>query len=240
MPDWRIKLTGREEIAELTMAFHFKKPEDLEFTAGQFVDLSLINPPEIDSAGASRTLTIASAPFENELMFAMRIRNTAFKRVLRELPLGSESLIDDPAGVFTLHHDPCRPVVFIAGGIGITPFVSILRQAAREELPHQLRLFFSNRRPEDAAFFAELQDMQQINPKYRFIPTMTQMWRSRQTWQGETSYINAALLSKYIGSIAGPTYFLAGPPSMIEATRQMLLEHGVGRNDINSDPFDGY
>lgn len=240
MPDWRVKLTGREEIAERTMAFHFEKPEYLEFTAGQFVDLSLINPQEIDSAGTSRTLTIASAPFENELMFAMRIRDTAFKQVLRDLPLGSESMIDDPAGVFTLHHKPSRAAVFIAGGIGITPFLSILRQAARDKLPHQLHLFFSNRRPEDAAFLSELRDMQNINPNYQFIPTMTQMWRSKRKWAGETSYIGAALLAKYLGSIVGLIYYVAGPPPMIEATRQMLLEHGVGRDDINADPFDGY
>jgi len=240
MPDWRVKLTKRDEIAERTMAFHFERPEDLEFIAGQFVDLSLINAPEIDSAGSSRTLTIASAPFENELMFAMRMRDTAFKRSLRDLPIGSESMIDDPAGVFILHHDPSRPAVFIAGGIGITPFLSMLREAARDTLPHQLHLFFSNRRPEDAAFLPELQDMQQINPNYRFIPTMTQMWRSKKGWKGETGYINAALLSKYIGSIVGPIYYVAGPPSMIEATRQKLLEHGVDRNDINADSFDGY
>lgn len=69
MPDWQVKLTGREEIAERTTAFHFEKPEYLGFTAGQFVDLSLINPQEIDSAGTSRTLAIASAPFENEPIF---------------------------------------------------------------------------------------------------------------------------------------------------------------------------
>lgn len=240
MPDWRIKLVKREEIADRTMAFHFEKPANLQFTAGQFVDLSLIDPPEIDWAGSSRTLTIASAPFENELMFAMRMRGSVFKRTLRNLPLGSEALIDDPAGVFTLHEGCSRPAVFIAGGIGITPFLSILRQAAFNRHPHRLHLFFSNRRPEDAAFFSELQAMPKSNPFFRFIPVMTQMLRSKRTWEGETDYVGAAMLSKYLCSVGEPIYYVSGPPAMIESMRQKLLELGVDRKDISADSFDGY
>lgn len=240
MPDWRVKLLRQEEIADQTMAFHFEKPKDLQFSAGQFVDLTLINPPEIDSAGSTRTLTIASAPFENELMFAMRIRDTAFKRALCNLPLGSEAMIDDPAGAFTLHRDCSRPAVFIAGGIGITPFLSILRQAAFDRLQHHFYLFLSNHRPEDAAFLSELLAMSKNNPHFQFIPTMTQMWRSKKNWEGETEYIGAAIFSRHISSIVGPIYYIAGPPPMIESIRQKLLDLGVDRNDINADPFDGY
>lgn len=240
MPDWRVKLFKREEIADRTMAFHFEKPANLQFTAGQFVDLSLINPTEIDWAGSSRTLTIASAPFEKELMFAMRMRDSAFKRTLRNLRLGSEAIIDNPAGVFTLHEDCSRLAVFIAGGIGITPFLSILRQAAFNRLPYRLYLFYSNRRPEDAAFSSELQAIPKSNPYFQFIPVMTQMWRSQREWAGETGYVGEAMLSRYLHSIVGPVYYLAGPPGMIESMRQKLLELGVDRNDINADSFDGY
>lgn len=222
------------------MAFHFEKPKDLQFSAGQFVDLTLINPPEIDTAGSSRTMTIASAPFEDHLMFAMRMRDTAFKRTMQSLPIGSEIMIDDPAGAFTLHRDPARTGVFIAGGIGITPFRSMIRQAVHDSLAHRLYLLFSNRRPEDAAFLAELQTLTVANSRYSLIPTMTQMWRSTAKWEGETGYINAGMLAKHIGSIAGPAYYIAGPPPMIESMRQMLIEHGVERNDINADAFDGY
>lgn len=240
MPDWRITLKRRETIAQRTMAFYFDKPPELQFTAGQFVDLMLVNPSEIDAAGSSRTVTIASAPYEDHLMFAMRIRNTAFKRIMQTLPVGSGIKIDDPAGAFTLHRDSARAGVLIAGGIGITPFLSMLRQAAHDRLAHRLYLFFSNRRPEDAAFLHELQDLVATNPRYSLIPTMTQMWRSRTEWEGATGYIDAAMLSKHIESIAGPVYYIAGPPPMIESMRQMLIEHGVDRNDVNADPFDGY
>lgn len=222
------------------MAFYFAKPADLQFTAGQFVDLTLLDPPVVDSAGASRTMTIASAPFEDHLMFAMRMRDSAFKRVMRGLPAGCEVIIDDPAGAFTLHKNPSKPAVFIAGGIGITPFLSILREAAHEGLPHRFFLFFSNRRPEDAAFLSELQTMATKYPNLRFIPTMTRMWQSGQKWESQIGYIDIGMLSGYIGSLVGPIYYVAGPPAMIESMRQRLLENGVARDDINADPFDGY
>ena len=87
----------------------------------------------------------------------------------------------DPEGNTT------KPAVFLAGGIGITPFVSILLQATRDKLPHELYLFYSNRRPEDAAFFDDLQRAESQNAKFRMIPTMTQMAKSSHEWKGETA-----------------------------------------------------
>ena len=77
-------------------------------------------------------------------------------------------------------------------------------------------------------------------PNLRFIPTMTQMWQSGQKWESQTGYIDVGMLSRYIGSLVGPIYYVAGPPAMIESMRQRLLVNGVARNDINADPFDGY
>lgn len=184
MPDWRIELIAREEIAYQTIAFHFRKPQSLGFIAGQFVDLTLIDSAEMDSAGASRAFTIASAPFKDRLMFAMSMRDTAFKRTLQGLPLGCEVRIDDPAGAFTLHRDPSRAAVFLAGGIGITPFRSIIRQAIHDRLPHRIFLFYSNRRPEDAAYLEEFRNVTAENHAFTFVPVTSQMWRSKRSWNG--------------------------------------------------------
>jgi len=145
-------LTKREEIAEGTMAFHFAKPADFQFRPGQSMDLTLLNPPETDAEGNSRAFSIASAPFDNDLMIATRMRDTAFKRVLRKASPGLQVKIDGPGGSFVLHRKSEKPAVFLAGGIGITPFLSIIRQAGHDQSPHHMYLFYSNRRPEDAAF----------------------------------------------------------------------------------------
>ena len=128
-------LTKREEIAEGTMAFHFAKPADFQFRAGQSIDLTLLNPPETDAEGNSRAFSIASAPFDNDLMIATRMRDTAFKRVLRKASPGLQVKIDGPGGSFVLHRKSEKPAVFLAGGIGITPFLSIIRQAGHDQSP---------------------------------------------------------------------------------------------------------
>jgi ferredoxin-NADP reductase len=233
-------LTQREEIAEGTMAFHFVKPADFQFRAGQSIDLTLLNPPETDAEGNSRAFSIASAPFDNDLMIATRMRDTALKRVLRKASPGLQVKIDGPGGSFVLHRKSEKPAVFLAGGIGITPFLSIIRQAGNDQSPHHLYLFYSNRRPEDAAFLDLLSEATKRNPNFHLIATMTEMDKSHREWKGETGSINKDMLTKHLPSLQGPIYYLAGPPAMIAAMRSMLIEAGVDEDDIRTEEFFGY
>src|SRR5258708_19065964 len=140
----RSKLVSRQEVAERTFAFHFEKPTNWTFTAGQALDLTLLDPPETDAEGNTRTFSIAASPHEETLMVATRMRETAFKRVLSALPPGSVVKIEGPSGDLTLHNNVKRTAVFLAGGIGITPFRSVVFRAAKEKLPHPIFLFYSN------------------------------------------------------------------------------------------------
>lgn len=237
---YKAQLQGREEIAERTMAFRFKRPAGFEFRAGQFVDVALIDTPEMDSQGAVRTFTIASAAYEDELLLATRMRTSAFKRVLRTLPIGTEVKLEGPMGSFTLHKNSAKAAVFLAGGIGITPFRSILREADRERLPHQFYLFYSNRRPEDASFLTELENLAASHPKIIFIPTMTEMENSKMCWNGEVGFIDREMLVKHFCDLRGPIYYAAGPPAMVAAMRQLLIKLGVDEDDIRTEEFGGY
>ena len=152
MPDFETELLSKQEIAEATMAFHFRKPEGFQFRAGQAIDLTLLDPPETDVEGNTRAFSVASAPSEPDLVVATRMRDSAFKRVLKAAEGGLRVKIDGPTGSLTLHKNASRPAVFLAGGIGITPFRSMLRDAAFQNLPRVIDLFYSNRRPEDAPF----------------------------------------------------------------------------------------
>lgn len=233
-------LRKREETARDTMAFHFDKPEGFEFRPGQSLDFTLIDPAETDAEGNIRTFSIASAPSDPQLMITTRMRDTAFKRVLKTMPLGTAVKIEGPGGSFTLHKNPAKPAVFLAGGIGITPFFSIIRQAAAEKLPHQLYLFYSNRRPEDAPFLAALEDAAQQNPNFHFIPTMTHMDESQREWKGERGLIDGKMVAKYVPSLQRPIYYVAGPPGMVTAMRQMLVAAGVDEDDLRTEEFAGY
>jgi len=234
------RLLNRVEVAEGTIAFHFEKPTGFDFKPGQSADLTLPNPPETDAEGNVRTFSIASAPFEDQLMFATRMRDTAFKRSLKKMPLGTVVKMDSAMGSFTLHKKSAKPAVFLAGGVGVTPFSSIVRQADHDRAPHKLYLFYSNRRPEDAPFVEVLQNLEKTNPQFRFIATMTEMRRSKKTWNGETGRIDQEMLSKYLNELRGPIYYVAGPPALVGGMRKMLVASGVDEDDIRSDEFSGY
>lgn len=233
-------LRNREQVAGGTMAFHFDKPDGFEFRAGQAIDLTLLNPPETDAEGNTRAFSIVSAPFDPDLMIATRMRDTAFKRTLRSMPLGTQVKIEGPSGSFTLHKNSAKPAVFLAGGIGITPFFSIIRQADHDRLPHQLYLFYSNRSPEDAPFLGTLEELTKSNPNFHLVLTMTEMSRSSKPWTGETSFINGEMLKKNLPSLQGPIYYIAGPPAMVTAMRQMLVQANVDEDDIRTEEFAGY
>ena len=234
------KLTRSETVAEGTMAFHFERPAGFDFKAGQNMLVTIVDPPETDSKGPKRTFTIASAPDDAALMIATRMRDTAFKRVLKGAAPGLAVQIDGPNGVMTLHDDAARPAVFLAGGVGITPFLSMARDAARRKLPHRIHLFYSNRRPEDAAFLDELQALERANPNYHLVATMAEMEKSARAWSGERGVINRALLEKHVPALNEPVYYLAGPPGMTMAMQNMLEMAGVAEDGIRSEEFYGY
>jgi len=234
--------TGAKEVAEDTMEFSFQKPEGFSFKAGQYVDLTLVEPPETDEAGNTRTFSLVHAPHEATLGVATRMRDTAFKRTLRDGRPGLRASLDGPHGEMTLHRDSNRAAVWMAGGIGVTPFLSIARDAAHERLPHRLLLFYSNRRPEDAPFLDELRGLEKANPNFRVVPTMTDLERSRRPWGGETGPIGEAMLRRHLGALrtARPVYYLAGPPGMVLGMQQLLDSLGVPEADVRTEEFYGY
>jgi len=222
------------------MAFYFEKPEGFAYKAGQFADYTLINPAETDSEGNVRGFSLASAPYEDFLMFATRMRDTAFKRVLKTMEPGTELTFDGPYGSFTLHNDASIPAVFLTGGIGVTPARSIVLQAAHDKLPHRIFLFDSNSGPEDAAFLGELTRVQTENSNYTFVGTMTHMEASQRPWHGETGHINKEMLGKYISDLTSPIYYVVGPPVMVDALRNVLIDAGVNTDNIRGEEFTGY
>jgi ferredoxin-NADP reductase len=234
------KLLTRETVAEGTMRFRFEKPEGFTYTAGQSIDLFLIDPPETDAEGNKRAFTLASSPDDAYLAITTRMRDTAFKRVLKAMTPGTPLKLEGPFGELTLPERTDRPVVFLAGGIGITPFYSMTRYAAAHALPHRITLFYSNRRPEDAAFLDELLALPEQNPNFTCIGTMTEMEKSSRTWEGEHGYIDAAMLARHLQNVEHAIYYLAGPAGMVAALRTMLNESGISNDDIRTEEFTGY
>jgi ferredoxin-NADP reductase len=240
MAIYKVKLKKKETVAEGTMAFHFEKPSGFEFQPGQFGDYTVLNPPETDAEGNIRSFSFAGSPDEPDLLLATRMRDTAFKRVLKAMPHGTEIQLEGPSGDFTLHRDSSRPAVFLAGGIGITPFRSMILHAGKARLAHRLLLIYSNRRPEDAAFLHELEAADKQNPNFKLIATMTDMSKSKEKWAGRTGQLDKKMLAECTADLKHPIYYVAGPPAMVKAISQLLSDSGVKEADVRSDSFDGY
>ncbi len=240
MTSYRAALQGREQIANGTVAFHFEKPVGFSFKSGQAIDVVLADGRTVDVQSGRHTFSIVSAPFESELTIATRMRDSTFKRAFARLPVGSLIQIEGPFGSLTLHNDLARPAVLIAGGIGITPFMSILRQATHDRREQRLVLLYSNRRPEDTAFLSELQNLEERNLNFRLAATMTLMGASVQPWGGQTGMVNEALLKAAVEGQPNPIYYVAGPPALVAGMRQTLHDSGVDDDDIRSEEFYGY
>ena len=228
-----LKLKAKENIANDTMAFHFEKPDGFEYKAGQFGEFYEINPKETDDEGTNRPFSIASAPFEQDLIIASRMRDTAFKRNLKNMSVGDEIKLDGPYGSFTLHKDTTRPAVFLTGGIGITPARSIIKEWNKEKLEHQVFLFYSNHTPTDAAFLEEFGQIEKENPNFKLIAIMTQ----DPTWEGEKERITKEMLEKYVQNLELSIFYLSGPGNMVSGLNETLINSGINEDNIRFEEF---
>lgn len=238
MPKYNVKLIKKEDIANGTMAFHFNKPEGFEFRAGQFCDIRIFNPPETDAEGDIRGFSLAHSPYEADVMVATRMRDTAFKRVLKDLPLGTEVEFDAPYGDFTLHKTETTPAVFLIGGIGVTPVRSMIAQATHDKTGHSITLLYANKTPDDAAFTSTFTTLAADNSNFTFVPVMSSPADGQ--WSGESGYITEDILKKYVPDLAAPIYYLSGPAAMVGAMRKLLVDAGVNEDNIRAEEFSGY
>jgi ferredoxin-NADP reductase len=239
--DFLFPLKGRATVGKETMAFEFDTSavKDFDPQAGQSADFTLIDPPETDPKGNTRTFSIASSPHHKDFfLIATRMRSTAFKRSLQKIPLGTKVRVSRPTGSFTLPDDMKKPVIFIAGGIGITPMRSMIEWAVEKKLPYQMTLFYSNRAPADAAFSSDFEEWQKQAESFKFVPTITQPGDA--SWPYERGRIDAAMIKKYIPQMDLPIFFVAGPPGMVLAMNQALIQSGADEENIRTDEFYGY
>lgn len=240
MSEYEFALRERRQVAEGTMAFWFDtSASGFTFEAGQNADFTLLDPPKTDAEGNTRTFSFASSPHHRDhFVIATRMRKTAFKESLRSLPPGTKLIVEGPMGNMVLHEDSNRPAVLLAGGIGITPFRSMLEWATERKLSHRFLLLYSNRTPAQTAFLDDLEDWSGRNRNIRLVPTVTDA--ADPSWPWETGQIDEAMLARYVSDLVKPVYYLAGPPGLVEAGRRLLLDRGVARDDIRFETFSGY
>ncbi len=233
-----VKLVDKAAIARDTMVFYFEKPDGFTYRAGQFADYTLINPSETDEEGNTRAFSFITAPYEERIAVATRMRDTAFKRVLKELPNGSELKLDGPYGDFTLHKTESIPAVFIIGGIGVTPVRSMIAQATQDKSMQQITLLHANRTAADEPFAENFASFAANNPNFKFVPVVTDS--TVEDWNGERGHVDEEMIRRHVSDLNVPIYYLSGPEGMVKAMRQLLVSLNVNEDNIKTEEFPGY
>lgn len=231
------KIKSKKLIAKDTLLVEFELPQAVEFFSGQSFKITLLNPAFHDSRGASRFFSIANSPSQKNLLTTCtRVGRTAFKKTLQVMPEGSEVDVSSIAGVFVLPPDPVAKFVLIAGGIGITPFISIIRHEQEQGFKRPIILIFSNPDQQSAAFLPELQKLAKDNPNFKLIATMTH----DASWVGEKRRIDEEFLKKFLDHPLDFEYYIAGPPLMVGDIYESLITLGVKPAKIKTEEFTGY
>jgi len=256
MAKLNVTLAGREKVAEATYAFTLDLGgQPFEYRPGQTVDVIYPDPPYQDETGNRRTFSLACAPGKGRILVATRDRRSAFKRSLIEAPLGTDLQIDGPYGSFTLPQKPTEAYL-LAGGVGITPFRSMVEDALERSLDHTLTLIHSNRTPEETPFLLELlkwgseggtgasegsPPREGARPRFTYIPTMTQMEELPRSWQGDRRRVGPELLAEVLPTERNrPLYYIAGPQNFVRAAVDSLRKVGVEEDRTRAEEFPGY
>lgn len=235
MPSYITSLLSRESIADNTLTVRFAKPPGFTFSPGQYVDVALVSSPFHDLWGSLRTFSMVNAPFEDNLEFVMRTSNTAFKRALNVVPSGTTVALKGPAGHFYVDPDSTRPAVFLAGGVGIAPFLSILRQAEHDHSSRHFYLFYSNHELDESAYLNELRGRACGSLKLELVPTIS--GEAEAHWTGEKGRIDPAMLLRHIYPGTHPLYYIAGPSRFVGSMISVLTALDVGETDVQIENF---
>ncbi len=235
----RAQIKEKREVAKGTLMVTFDLlGQEVDFEPGQYFWVELLDPPHDDEKGPRRHISVVTSPNERGVLgLCTRLRDSAFKRSLAEMPIGAEVDVEQPKGSFVLPKELDRHYVFIAGGIGITVFRSMLHYIAEEQLPYKVTLVYSNRDRESAAFLDELSELEGAIPGLQVVLTMT----DEPAWEGESRHIDAEVLQEHLGdNLNSFTYLIAGPPGMVEGVAEKLQAAGVPDEQVQAGKYSGY
>lgn len=232
-------LLGSRRETPSVATFRFEAPgAGFSYEPGQFVSIEIES--VADPRGPRRSFTLSSSPTERGVVaITTKLTNSPFKRRLEALAPGEPVTLRGPFGRFLL--EAVRPALLIAGGIGITPFRSMLRFAADTGLRRPTVLLDSNATVEEIVFREELDRLTQQLPSLTIVSTVTRPQYGETIWTGETGRIDARMIRKAAKGLEGPVAYACGPPAMVASMRAVLLQQlGFPDTDVRVEEFTGY
>lgn len=219
--------------------FIFEGSERIAFVPGQYMEWTLGGNP--DSRGNRRYFTLSSSPTESDVRIGVKFypKPSYFKKTMATLKLGDKIVASQLAGDFTIPKDPNKKLVFIAGGIGVTPFRSIIKYLLDKNEKRDVILFYSAKLVSEFVY-ADVFDQAQKQIGLKTIYCLTDTTQIPQNWQGKTGFIDEALIEKEVPDFKQRTFYLSGPHAMVTAFEKTLSKIGVPGSQIKTDYFPGY
>jgi ferredoxin-NADP reductase len=238
-PKYRARLRLREvqRISDRVYNYVFTPDRNFKFLPGQYMEWTLAGVP-LDSRGNRRTLTIASSPTEADVQIGVKFYEPAstFKAALSVMKPGDDIYAGQLGGDFTLDGDQKNKLAFIAGGIGITPFRSMIKYLADTQASCDITLLYVLSDPAELAYAGTLQAGGMAGVK--LIPVIT--GRSAPPAGGVAGSLDAELIARLIPDYAERKFYVSGPNAMVDASKRYLRGLGVRRSAIKTDHFTGY
>ncbi len=215
-----------QQIAERTIRTAIKVPEDFNFIAGQYIWLAIPQLKYPDPRGNTRMFSIVSSPNKKGMVdIIFRTGQSGYKKTLMEMPPGAEILFSGPYGPLRLPEDTSVPIVFIAGGVGVAPFLSMIRFFGETHSGHTITLVYANMSEQEAAYLDELVRIEKGNPSFKLFGVFG-LLREHQ--------LNGSV-GNYIGKRA--TWLVMGPRGLVNFVEKYLNKRGVPREDIVFEQF---
>jgi len=201
----------------------------MKFTPGQFVFLHILD--KEGNTIVKKPYSIASAPDAKYLEFCIKMRNGNCTGRLADMAVGESVGIEGPLGNFT--YDGQKEAGFVAGGVGIAPFLSILRYIADKNLKGKFILFYSAKTKGDLIYHDELVALEKKNSGIKVVMTLTR--ETPDGWRGECGRLNDCMIKKHAGELTGMGWWICGPLDMVSAIKKCLVESGKDQKDIRME-----
>ncbi len=234
-----LRLKQKLQVGPDTWDFIFEPNRPLAFASGQYMEWTLGH-KDPDSRGNRRYFTLASAPTERDIRLGVKFyqHSSSFKQSMLEMKPDTEIVAAQLAGDFTLPDDPNKKLVFIAGGIGITPYRSMIKYLLDTHQRRDITVFYANKTMNDIVY-AEVLDKAKHELGVKTVYMCTDVSRTPMTWNGRIGYLSAGVIREEVPDYKHAIFYISGPNAMVASVKETLLKMGLHRSQIKTDFFSG-
>jgi glycine betaine catabolism B len=235
-----LKLKKSFEIADGPAEFVFEQDMPMSFEPGQYLEWTLGH-DKVDSRGNRRYFTIASSPTEKELLLGVEFypESSSFKKALADMNEGDTIIASQLSGDFIMPRNKKKKLIFIAGGIGITPFRSMIKYLIDKKEKRDIVLIYANKTEDDIAY-KEILDLAAKSINLKIIYVINELKNKTISWDGRMGYVNGELILEEIKDFQERKFYISGPRAMVLSTDTVLQKLGIPSNKIKTDFFPGF